>query len=125
MKQPFFTEADAITIDFAPLNTKAVVVGIETANAKVQPVLERIAELEAANKTNGIVYVKPDLFCVDTMEHEHLRKRLTAAEEALDTLSNTVDSSLLLDELLAQDWDVLNDAVKKARAHFEKYGDKP
>ena len=94
--KPFFTRDDLSSFDVRHIDSdtgKPLDVGgepelLEVLNEKVQPVLERLAELEAANENNGIVYVKPDVFCVDTMEHEHLRKRLAAAEKALRFYAN-------------------------------------
>ena len=42
-------------------------------------------------------------------------KREAKLREALKEISLTVDESLLLDENLADDWDVLRDAVVKAQ----------
>lgn len=109
MKQPFFTKDDSIEIDLGPLS--ADVVDIDTANEKVQPVLDRVEGLE-----HDCRHLKGSwLECL---------KRLKAAEEVLkealpfiityDTNLRPIPSAIRLE--------------KKARAYFASYGeqgDKP
>lgn len=49
-----------------------------------------------------------------------LKKERDKLHTALESLADTVDDSLLLDEALAEDWDKLRNAVVEARKALKK-----
>lgn len=67
-----------------------------------------------AHCINGLKF-ESERFKACRLELQDAHKRIDELRVALKNLSDTVDESLLLDENLAEDWDVLRESVIRAR----------